>query len=154
MVKNMATKYDIHFQPVASGEATGSRIFTFGFRASLKVSGPQALVNRWVKTLMTPKGSNPLDKSEGTAFGRLAGSNISMRSRDIDDVLLLAIEDANDQVRQQDLIGMFPTNERLSNATLLVDQTRTWEDGFEVWVRIVNQAGQVLPTRLMDLADR
>jgi len=147
-------KSDIHFQPVAPGDATSARIFTFGFRASLKVSGPQALVNRWIKTLMTPKGSNPLDKSEGTAFGRLAGSNISMRNRDVDDVLILAIEDANDQVRQQDLIGMFPANERLANATLIEDQSRTWEDGFEVWVRIVNQVGQVLPTRLMDLADR
>jgi hypothetical protein len=150
----MTTKYDIHFQPVPPDEATSTRLFTFGFRASLKVSGPQALVNRWVKTLMTPKGSNPLDKSEGTAFGRLVGANVSMRSRDIDDVLILAIEDANDQVRQQDLVGMFPSNERLANATLIEDQSRSWEDGFEIGVRIVNLAGQVLPTRLMDLADR
>jgi len=150
----MPIKYDIHFQPAAPEEQHGTRVFTFGFKASLKVAGPQALVNRWVKTLMTPKGSNPLDKAEGTAFGNLIGSNVSRRHRDVEDVLLLSIEDANEQVKRQDLIGMFPANERLVNATLLENEGRTWEDGFEIWVRIVNVVGQVLTTRLMDLADR
>jgi len=146
--------YDIHFQPVPSGEVRSARVFTFGFRASLKVSGPQALVNRWVKTFMTPKGSNPLDKEEGTAFGRLVGSNINVYHHGIEDIILLAIEDANDQVRRQDLEGLFPENERLANATLLKQQTQIYDDGVELWVRIVNAAGEVLPVKLIELADR
>ncbi|RKX27321.1 MAG: hypothetical protein DRP83_00280 [Planctomycetota bacterium] len=147
--------YDIHFQPVPRGEVSSTRVFTFGFRAALKVSGPQALVNRWAKTFMTPKGSNPLDKSEGTAFGRLFGSsNINAFARGIEDVVLLSIEDANDQVRKQDLEGLFPEDERLANATLFRLQTVETQDGVEVWVRIVNVAGRVLPVRLVGLADR
>ena len=146
--------YDIHFQPVPAGEVQSSRVFTFGFKASLKVAGPQALVNRWVKTFMTPKGSNPLDKEEGTAFGRLVGSNANIYQNGIEDIVLLSIEDANDQVRRQDLDGLFPSNERLSNATLLQKQTEFYEDGVELWVRIVNSEGEVLPVRLIELADR
>lgn len=147
--------YDIHFQPVAPGNMYGTRIFTFGFKASLKVQGPQALVNRWVKTFLTPKGSNPLDKNEGTGFGRLVGANISSRNKTgVEDVVLLAIEDANDQVRQQDLDALFPENERLANAVLLRIYTPPTGDGTEVWVQITNVAGQVLPVKLMALADR
>jgi hypothetical protein len=51
---------DIHFQPVPASEVTGNKVFTFGFVSALKVSGLQALVNRWVKTFMTPLGSDPL----------------------------------------------------------------------------------------------
>lgn len=146
--------FDIHFQPVPSADVRSTRVFTFGFRASLKVSGPQSLVNRWVKTFMTPKGSNPLDKEEGTAFGRMVGANINSYDHGIEDVILLAIEDANEQVRKQDLEGMFPENERLSNATLLQQKTEIYDDVVVLWVRIVNVAGQVLPVKLMELADR
>jgi hypothetical protein len=152
--------YDIHFQPVPAEEALGTRIFTFGFRATLKVQGAQALVNRWVKTFMTPKGSNPLDLEEGTAFGRMVGSNINAYHQGIEDVILLSIEDANDQVRKQDLDGLFPEDERLSNATLFVPpdnyqiDMKAGRDFVELWVRIVNVAGKVLPVRLIELADR
>ena len=43
-------KYDIHFQPVPAAETSGYKCFEFGFQAALKVTGFQALVNRWVKT--------------------------------------------------------------------------------------------------------
>ena len=129
-------------------------MFTFGFRASLKVQGPQALVNRWAKTFMTPKGSNPLHKDEGTAFGRLVGSNIDAYHGGLEDVILLSIEDANEQVRQQDLDGLYPENERLANATLLQLEESATGDGVAVWVRIVNVAGEVLPVKLIELADR
>lgn len=146
--------YDIHFQPVPAKEALGTQVFTFGFRATLKVQGPQALVNRWVKTFMTPKGTNPLDLGEGTAFGRMIGSNANAYHQGIEDVVLLSIEDANEQVRKQDLDGLFPENERLSNATILRFNTLVEGDSVELWVRIVNVAGQVLPVRLIELADR
>lgn len=146
--------YDIHFQPVPASEALGTRIFTFGFRATLKVKGPQSLVNRWVKVFMTPKGTNPLDLDEGTAFARMIGANSNAYHQGVEDVILLSIEDANDQVRRQDLEGLFPENERLANATLLRFNTLVEGDAVELWVRIVNVAGQVLPVKLMELADR
>lgn len=147
--------YDIHFQPVPSEESYGYRVFTFGFRASLKVEGPQALVNRWVKTFMTPKGSNPLSKTEGTTFGKLLTSDVTLyQSSAVEDVVVLAIEDANEQVRQQDKEGFYPVNERLANATLLEDQTSVDATGVTIWIRIVNMAGEELPVRLIEIADR
>jgi hypothetical protein len=104
---------------------------------------------------MTPKGSNPLNRQEGTAFGRLVGSsNVNAYHRGIEDIILLSIEDANDQVRRQDLDGLFPEDERLANATLLRLDTETSTDGVSLWVRIVNIAGQVLPVKLIELTDR
>jgi hypothetical protein len=145
-------KYDIHFQPVPSADVVGYKTFTFGFRAALKVTGPQALVNRWVKTFMTPKGSDPLDITYGTTFASLVGGNFSQTNTDLQDVVVLAMEDASDQVRQQDLEGFYNDDERLLSATLL--QYAPVADGFAVWVEIKNMAGDVLPVKLVDLADR
>lgn len=141
--------YDIHFQPVPSAEVFGFKTFEFGYRAALKVKGPQSLVNRWVKTLMTPKGSDPLYTSEGTAFGNLPGSNITNVSNDLSDAVNLAIQDANDQVHQQDIAGLFPDNERLLNAELLNFQPNSSGDGFNVWIRIRNVAGESITFRLI-----
>lgn len=134
--------YDIHFQPVPASEVKGYKCFEFGFRAALKVTGFQSLVNRWVKTFMTPRGSNPLYPDEGTGFGRLVGSNISKISTDLQDVVAMAVEDANEQVRDQDIVGLRSDNERLASATLL-DFVRT-DDGIQVWVLIKNMEGSSL----------
>lgn len=144
--------YDIHFQPVAAGSVHGFKCFEFGFQAALKVRGAQALVNRWVKTLMTPLGSDPLDPTAGTNFGNLVGSNFGAISSDIQDLVVMAIEDASDQVREQDLQGYFADDEKLQSAELLdfVEVTA----GFEVWVLIKNVAGDALSVPLVTLATR
>jgi len=142
-------KYDTYFQPVPSSQVHGFKTFEYGYRASLKVSGAQALVNRWVKTLMTPRGSDPIYKEYGTGFSGLVGSNISDVTTDLVDVVNIAIEEANEQVREQDLVGFFPDNERLANATLLSIEYS--EDGMDVWVNIQNVAGESVPFRLVTL---
>jgi len=142
-------KYDVHFQPVPASEVKGFKCFEFGFEAALKVSGPQALVNRWVKTLMTPKGSDPLDPTYGTVFGRLVGSNIPGVNTDIQDLVSIAVDDANEQVRQQDVAGFFPDNERLLSAEII--DFVEGADGFEVWVRIKNMAEEAITFRLVNV---
>lgn len=144
--------YDIHFQPVPSSQVRGYKTFTFGFKAALKVKGPQSLVNRWVKTVMTLKGSDPLDPSYGTALPNLMGANVSNVTTEVKDVLVLAMDDASAQVRQQDIAGLYSDDERLQSA-ILYDFTPS-EDGFQVWVEIRNMAGQILTVHLMDLATR
>jgi len=141
--------YDIHIQPVPAGEVRGFKCFEFGFEAALKVKGPQALINRWVRTLMTPLGSDPLYPKEGTAFGRLIGANITEVTTDIQDLVSLAVEDANTQVRQQDIEGLYPDNERLLSAEI-IDYVGA-PDGFEVWVRIKNMAEQEVTFRLVNV---
>lgn len=145
-------EFDIHFQPVPAEEATGFKCFEFGFQSALKVKGPQSLVNRWVKTLMTPLGSDPIEPTAGTTFGNLIGFNITSVSADMRDLMVMAIEDASDQVREQDLQGFFPDNERLQSAELM-DFIEV-PAGFEVWVLIKNVAGDALPVPLVTLATR
>lgn len=138
--------YDIHFQPVPASEMHGFKCFEFGYQAALKVRGPQALVNRWVKTLMTPLGSDPLYPSSGTTFSGLIGGNIGSISISIQDLVAIAFQEASNQVREQDLEGYFAEDERLQSAELMdFDEAA---DGFVVWVLIKNVAGDALPVPL------
>ena len=146
--------FDIHFQPVPEDEVKGLKVFTFGFTAALKVQGLQALVNRWVKTFMTPKGSDPLNPNNGTDFANLAGSNVSGESSELRDITIISIDEANDQVRAQDISGIYPSEESLLTATL--EGFRETLDGtaLEVWVKITNMEEETLTIKLMELATR
>jgi len=138
----MANKYDIYFQPVAEGEVRSFKCFEFGYASALKVRGPQALVNRWVKVFMTPKGSDPLYPAEGTAFGNLPGSNITRISDDLQDMVSIAMDDASNQVREQDVAGLYDADEQLQSAELL--RFETVADGIAVWIIIKNMAEESL----------
>lgn len=144
--------YDIHFQPVPKKDVKGYKTFTFGFRAALKVKGPQALVNRWAKTFLTPKGSDPLEPNMGTNFADMIGANITSISQDLYDLALLALQDTNEQVKVQDVQGLYPDNESLGSAAI-IDFVQT-EDGIELWVEINTLSGESLQIRLIDLANR
>lgn len=146
---------DIHFQPVPVDEVRGTKVFTFGFKSALKVEGLQSLVNRWVKTLMTPRGSDPLDAAAGTDFGNLIGTNVPKSAKgSIIDIVAMAIDDASEQVQEQDKVARYDETESLDQANLLRFLPTSSGDGFEVWVEIKNQAGEVLVTRLFDMANR
>jgi hypothetical protein len=144
--------YDIHFQPVPKKDVKGYKAFTFGFTAALKVKGPQALVNRWAKTFLTPKGSDPLDPTAGTNFADMIGANITSISQDLYDLALLALQDTNEQVKSQDIQGLYPDNESLGSASI-IDFVQT-QDGIELWVEINTLSGETLQIRLIDLANR
>jgi hypothetical protein len=144
--------YDIHFQPVSESDLHGFKTFTFGFQNALKVTGLQALVNRWVKTFMTPKGSDPLDPTVGTTFAEMIGANITRVTEELQDVTNLSIQDANDQVKKQDIEGLFSDDSRLMSATV-IDYSQE-SAGIVLWVEIKNMAGTALTVRLVDLANR
>jgi hypothetical protein len=147
-------RYDIHFQPVMPTEAAyGYKIFTFGFTAPLSIRGPQALVNRWAKTFMTPKGSDPLHSSYGTEFGNLPGSNVTDFSM-LQDIVVMAIDDANDQVRAQEAKNRVDPDESLDTATLGWITPEAGGDGFQVGILISNLAGVALPLKLTLAATR
>jgi len=141
------TKYDIHMQPVPESEVEGFRCMEFGYAAPLKVSGFQALIARWTKTLLTPRGSNVFDREEGTDFGGLVGANISRVSTGIRDLVALAVEDANEQVREQDTAGFRPDTEKLLSGELL--RIEEGVDGVAVWVRLTNVAGSEVEFRVI-----
>lgn len=135
----MATRYDIHFQGVPADRASGTRCFEFGFQAPLKMAGFQALINRFAKTLMTPRGSDLLNKDYGTNFSSLIGANMTGDPSLITDIVEMAVADASDQVKRQDAIGMFDAQEQLVSAEILGYEQQN--EGYAVWVKLKNVAG-------------
>lgn len=142
----MAAQFDIHFQLVTPEQQTGGKLFTFGFKSAVGVRGPQKLINRWLKCLLTPKGSDLSDKNYGTGFYGFMGSNITSH-QDVVDALTLFIEDCNTQIRAMDRKRTAPEDERLLSATL-IQATPAADDAYEVYVLIRNAAGQAVPVQL------
>ena len=120
--------------------------YEFGYAAALKVDGFQSLISRWAKTLLTPRGSNPLNPEEGTNFSNLIGANIAKVTTGVRDLVALEIEDANEQVRQQDTDGFRPDVERLQSGELR--EFRESAAGFEVWVLLTNVANEAVSFRV------
>lgn len=148
----MPTRYDVHFQILPEAEQSSERVFGFGFVSAVGVRGPQKLINRWLKCLMTPQGSDPFDRTYGTGFPNLIGSNI----QDVADALdatALFIQDCNEQIRAFDKANFTPADERLQSATIL-KIVELGADGFEIWVGITNAAGQQTPVVLPSTSTR
>lgn len=141
------TVYDMHIQPVSADQVRGNKCYEFGYAAALKVNGFQSLISRWAKTLLTPRGSNPLDREEGTNFANLQGSNIARVTTGIRDLVALEIESANEQVRRQDDEGFRPDSERLQSGEL--QAFVMGETGFDVWVKLTNVAGAEVTFRVV-----
>lgn len=143
----MAT-YDIHYQMVPEAEQlySGGKVFTFGFTSAIGVKGPQKLVNRWLKCLMTPKGTDPLTKTYGTGYADLIGSNLS-RYQDFVDAVTLHISDCNDQITAFDQAQFPPDDERLESASLTSVVPRG-ADGYDVYVTIKNVAGTLITAQV------
>ena len=144
--------YDIHYQPVPAEQVSGLKCYEFGFKSALKVSGMQALVNRWGRIFMTPKGSDLLEPTSGTGMASLIEYNITSLTTEVIDAVALAISETNDQVKEQDITGFYSEQERLQNA-YLVTFTQV-QSGFEVWIHIDNAAGQSLEAPLATLETR
>jgi len=140
--------YDIHYQLAPENEQldAGGKVFTFGFTSAVGVKGPQKLVNRWLKCLMTPKGTDPLSRGYGTGFADLIGSNLS-RYQDFVDAVTLYVTDCNDQIRAFDQAQFPPDDERLESASVASVVPRG-ADGFDVYVHIKNVAGTVLTAQV------
>jgi hypothetical protein len=138
-------RYDIHVQGLPETPSHGYKCMGFVYEAPLKVTGFQALINRWAKTLLTPLGSDLLDPEYGTQFGNLIGANFDRNNyRLIQDTVNMAVSDANKQVHRQDADGFFDASEQLDSAEVI-----GYEDvdaGFSVWVRIKNKAGDSAET--------
>lgn len=137
-------KYDIHFQLLPEEEQLygNGKIFSFGYTSAIGVKGPQKLVNRWIKCLLTLKGSDLLRPAYGTGFSNLWGSNIS-NQRDFSDAIILFVEDCNAQMRALDNRQGPPANERLASAVVTAIIPRNG-DGFDVYVTLKNTAGELI----------
>lgn len=139
----MAT-YDIHIPLLSEAEQTdsGGKLFSFGFTSAIGVKGPQKLINRWLKCLLTLKGTDLLSDTYGTGFPELINSNIGRR-QDFVDAAALFIADCNNQITAFDQAQFPPDDERLESA--VIDSiTPRGDSGYDIYVTIKNVAGALL----------
>jgi hypothetical protein len=134
---------DLHIQLIDPTEQRYGANFTFGFKSPILVDGIQKLANQWLKIFLTPKGSHPWRRLEGTNFAYLIGGNVD----DVDTIqtaILEYIEDATTQLKAiQSRQLSLPDTERLFTVNLL-QFTQVDTLSFDIWVRIVNVARSTL----------
>ena len=135
---------DLHIQIIDPTQQRPGANFTFGFSRPIRVEGLQKLADQWLKLLLTPKGSHPWRRTEGTNFTYLLTGN----AVDLDSVqtaVMEYIEDATEQMKnsQRQRPGL-PLSEVLQAVNLL-QFTRIGQNSFDIWVRIVNVERSTLP---------
>ena len=144
----MARIYDIHFQAIPPSEFPGTKVFTFGQTRSLGVAGLQKLINMFLKYLMTPIGSDPLDLNAGTQLPLLIGSNIAVK--DAKEILLIAVDSTARAIIALQSGQSPPDDEALSSATVTDYIVIPDLPGFSAQIYIRNVAGAsfqyLLPT--------
>ncbi len=145
-------RYDIYFQIVPENQFTGSKFFSWGQQRTLGVRGIQKLVNLFVKYLMTPIGSDPLDTTYGTDLPHLIGSNISID--DAKDILLLAVDKTAKAIQGFQISSDVPDDERLATATVTDFIAIPEAPGFAAQIFIDNVADQGLTFLLPTLTPR
>ena len=133
--------YDIYFKLTdPETQRNTGKLFTFGYTSSIGVRGPQKLVNRWVRCLLTPKGSDPFDPNYGTGCANMLGSNVTSTEEALS-LFAIFVEECNEQIRVMDRKNFPPEDERFKTAEIL-KLVELEPDGFQVFVEIKNVAGQ------------
>jgi hypothetical protein len=147
----MADKFDLYYQ--AKETPLGLKIFTTGFDRSVGVRGALKMVLQWLKLFMTKRGSDPTNVAYGTDFVNLIGANIKSK-RDLQDVVLLSIQEANKQFTMIQRNGNPDLDETLKSASLVKFDFATTADGFDAYVKFINLAGKEITLKLPDFATR
>lgn len=145
-------RYDLHVQSLRPEDQQSTRkIFTLGYRESLGVKGFQMLINTWLHVFFTRQGSDPTNLQRGTGFTNLIGSTTSLA--DAEDIARLSIDQCNEQIRAIQVTDttLAPT-ERLADARMLRYTGDPTQPGFEMYVEILNEAGQRLQVNIPDYA--
>lgn len=133
---------DLHVQLIDPSAQTARALFTFGSSPQL-VDGVQKLADRWLKVFMTPKGSHPWRKTEGTTFAQLIGGNLDDLTT-VEGEIIEAVNDCNEQLISADRqVAARPPNERLLTAAV-VQFVQVPPSGLEFWVEVTNVARERL----------
>ena len=134
--------YDIHIEGVPEDQVRHQKFLWFGDyedKDVLAVQGIQKMVDRFLKCILTPAGTDISDRDYGTQLTNLfLGSLDSASTRQM---VTLAVIQAEEQIRKYDVINGAPEDERLVSAvieTLDIDETN---HGVELTVLLQNAAG-------------
>jgi len=141
--------YDIHIEGVPEDEVINEKFLWFGEfedKDMLAVQGVQKMVDRYLKCLMTPAGTDISDPDYGTAMMSAFLGNLDPAS--IRQMVTLAVVQAEERIRRYDVINGAPEDERLSSAVLESLEVDNTSVGFEMTVLLQNAAGTTVRVQL------
>lgn len=148
----MARMFDIHFQAIPPAELPGTKVFTFGQTRTLGVAGLQKLVNMFLKYLMTPVGTDPLDLDAGTELPLLIGSNVAVQ--DAKEILTMSVDKTARAIMTIQNSQAPPDDEALAGASVTDYIDIPELPGFTAQIYIQNVAGAGLQFLLPTLTVR
>ncbi len=132
--------FDIHFEGVPRADLQGSRFLTFGpYPRTVGVQGVQKMVNRYLKCLCTPIGTDISDPEYGTELLNLFLGNVDART--LEQIITMAVRGAETKIKQYDVQNSAPVDERLSSATIATLDIDTTNLGFDLTLHLSNVAG-------------
>ena len=130
---------DVYLQGVAG--ATRGECVSFGDQGSpTGVRGPNKLVSRFLKCLLTLKGSSLLDVDYGTYFPQLIGGNVDRFS--VSQLVSEAVVDASEKLKEYQAEYALDDDEALDDVEILDIQWGTDGSGVSVRLRVNNVAGE------------
>lgn len=138
----MIMAYDIHIEGVPQDQVRNEKFLwfgDFGDKRAIAVQGVQKMVDRFLKCILTPAGTDISDPNYGTQLTNLFLGNVN--SAGLRQMVTLAVIQAEAQIRKYDIINGAPEDERLSSATVESLELNTDGDGFELTVLLKNAAG-------------
>ena len=132
--------YDIHIEGVAAADVTGIRFLTFGNSGDpVAVRGIQKMVDRYLKCILTPRGSDISDKDYGTDLMNAFASSIDAST--VYQLAVMAATDAESTIKKYDTERAAPADERLAAASVENVTVNVERDGFDMTILLRNSAG-------------
>lgn len=140
-------KYDIYIESLAADKVQGPQCLTFGhYRRVIGVAGVQKMVNRFVKCLLTPLGSDASDPEYGTQLAASFLANVN--PRDIFSLAAQSVAKAEQKILEYDSVEGLPDNERLASAEIENIYVDDSGPGVVIVVRLSNVSGTVVQTQV------
>lgn len=135
---------DLHVQLIDPEQQRALGNFTLGFGNPIRVEGIQKVADQWLMMFMTPKGSHPWRRTEGTNFTYLLSSNV-VDPGTVQTAVLEYIDDATTQLKQAQRFRLDLPETEILQAVNLTQFTQISPGSFDIWVRVVNAARTTLP---------
>ena len=143
--------YDVHIEGLPADQTLNEKFLWFGDYdvQILAVQGIQKMVDRFLKCIMTPAGTDISDREYGTRMASLFLGNFDATS--MRQMATLAVTQAEEQIRRYDVINGAPADERLSSAVIESLELDASAPGFDITVLLQNAAGTTVRVQLPTL---
>jgi len=146
--------YDIHIEGVPTDQIHNEKFLWFGRfegRDMLAVKGIQKMVDRFLKCIMTPAGTDISDLDYGTQLTGLFLGNLDSAS--LRQMVTLSVNQAEEQIRKYDVINGALEDERLVGATIESLTMDAANNGFDLTVLLQNSAGTTVRVLLPNMVE-